>query len=139
MYSARLRLAKWVMRHRRASMIAFVMVTTIFATGVRNVEIRTIVSGLLPIGMVSYDRRGQPYRSFDGAYALYKRAGKSFMDGAHPSWSWTHAHVFDMQSGRMTRFERVRSITSGHATTANDPGIYDKYLTSAAMMRLGAG
>ena len=27
---------------------------------------------LLPIGMVSYDRRGQPYRSFDGAFGLYE-------------------------------------------------------------------
>jgi hypothetical protein len=27
----------------------------------------------LPIARVSYDRRGEPYRSFDGAYALYDR------------------------------------------------------------------
>jgi hypothetical protein len=39
----------------------------------------------------------------------------------------------------MTRFEQVRSITGGHATSVNDPGVYDKYLTSAALMRLGAG
>jgi hypothetical protein len=94
---------------------------------------------LLPIGMVSYDRRGEPYRSFDGAYSLYERDGKSFMDGAHPYWSWTHVHVFDIQSGRMTRLEQVRSIAGGHTTSVNDAGIYDKYLTSAALMRLGAG
>jgi hypothetical protein len=97
------------------------------------------VRTLLPIGMVSYDRRGEPYRSFDGAYALYESDGRAFMDGAHPYWSWTHVHVFDIQSGRMTRLEQVRSIAGGHATTVNDPGIYDKYLTSAALMRLGAG
>jgi len=94
---------------------------------------------LLPIGMVSYDRRGEPYRSFDGAYGLYEAGGKSFMDGAHPYWSWTHVHVFDIQTGRMTRFEQVRTIEGGHATSVNDPGIYDKYLTVAAITRLGSG
>jgi Protein of unknown function (DUF1329) len=92
----------------------------------------------LPIGMVSYDRRGEPYRSFDGAYALYDAGPRPFLDGAHPYWSWTHVHVFDIQTGRMTRFEQVRNITGGHATSVNDAGIYDRYLTSAALMRLGA-
>jgi predicted RND superfamily exporter protein len=36
------------MRHRGASMIAFVIVTAVFALGIRNVEIRTIFSDLLP-------------------------------------------------------------------------------------------
>ena len=94
---------------------------------------------LLPIGMVSYDRRGEPYRSFDGAYSLYESTGKSFLDGAHPYWSWTHVHVFDIQTGRMTRLEQVRTIAGGHTTSVNDAGIYDKYLTSAALIRLGAG
>jgi Protein of unknown function (DUF1329) len=94
---------------------------------------------LLPIGMVSYDRRGQPFRSFDGAYSLYENDGRRFMDGAHPYWSWTHVHVFDIQTGRMTRLEQVRSITGGHTTSVNDAGIYDKYLTSTALMRLGSG
>ncbi|HET9692759.1 MAG TPA: DUF1329 domain-containing protein [Steroidobacteraceae bacterium] len=94
---------------------------------------------LLPIGMVSYDRRGEPYRSFDGAYGLYEAPGRSVMDGAHPYWSWTHVHVFDIQTGRMTRFEQVREIAGGHAHSVNDARIYDKYLTSAALMRLGAG
>lgn len=94
---------------------------------------------LLPIGMVSYDRRGVPYRSFDGAYALYQAAGKSVMDGAHPYWSWAHVHAFDIQTGRMSRLEQVRTIAGGHATSVNDAGIYDKYLTTAALMRLGAG
>jgi hypothetical protein len=88
---------------------------------------------------VSYDRRGQPFRSFDGAYSLYEHDSRRFMDGAHPYWSWTHVHVFDIQTGRMTRLEQVRSITGGHATSVNDAGIYDKYLTSTALMRLGSG
>jgi hypothetical protein len=92
---------------------------------------------LLPVGMVSYDRRGEPYRSFDGAYALYDAPGKSVMDGAHPYWSWAHVHVFDIQTGRMTRLEQVRSIAGGHTMSVNDVGVYDRYLTDAALMRLG--
>jgi len=47
-YSARARLARWVMRHRRSSLVAFVLVTLVFAIGIRNVEIKTIFSDLLP-------------------------------------------------------------------------------------------
>lgn len=92
----------------------------------------------LPIGMVSYDRRGEPYRSFDGAYALYQDGDRQFSDGKHPYWSWSHVHAFDLQTGRMTRLEQVRELAGGYRTSANDPSIYDKYLTNAALMRLGA-
>jgi hypothetical protein len=94
---------------------------------------------MLPIAMVSYDRRGEVYRSFDGAYALYEADGKSFMDGKHPYWSWTHVHAFDIQTNRMTRLEQVKTITGGHVSRANDPGIYERYLTNSALMRLGSG
>jgi len=92
----------------------------------------------LPVGMISYDRRGEPYRSFDGAASLYEDGDRKFMDGAHPYWSWTHVHAFDQQTGRMTRLEQVRELPGGYRTRANDPAIYDKYLTNAALMRLGA-
>jgi hypothetical protein len=92
---------------------------------------------LLPVAMVSFDRRGDPYRSFDGAYALYAAPGRSVMDGAHPYWSWAHVHVFDSQTGRMSRLEQVRTISGGHTTSVNDLSIYDRYLTNVALMRLG--
>jgi hypothetical protein len=92
----------------------------------------------LPLAMVSYDRRDDVYRSFDGAFSMYQTDGKSVMDGGHPYWSWTHVHSFDSQTGRMTRLEQVRSISGGHATSVNRPSTYDDYLTSAALMRLGS-
>lgn len=92
----------------------------------------------LPIAMVSYDRRGEPYRSFDGAYGLYEANGQAFMDGKHPYWSWAHVHAFDIQTSRMSRLEQVRSIRGGHQTTVNDQRLYDRYLTQAAMVRLGS-
>jgi hypothetical protein len=70
------------MRHRRVIAALFALVTLFFAIGIKNVHIQTIFSHLLPkddpfvkdsrtllpIAMVSFDRRGDPYRSFDGAY-----------------------------------------------------------------------
>ena len=46
--SFRYRMAGWVMRHRRATAVGFVIVTAIFAMGIRNVQIQTIFSDLLP-------------------------------------------------------------------------------------------
>ena len=89
------------------------------------------------IGMVTFDRRGQPYRSFDGAYSLYEGNGKSVMDGKHPYWSWTHVTCSDIQTGRVTRLEQVHDV-EGHMSGANDPTMFDRYLTQAALIRLGA-
>lgn len=94
---------------------------------------------LMPIAMLSYDRRGEAFRSFDGAYALYEDGDRSFMDGAHPYWSWGHVHAFDLQTGRMTRLEQVRQVAGGHQTRVNEPGIYDRYLTKSALTRLAKG
>lgn len=90
------------------------------------------------VGMVTYDRRGQPYRSFDGSYALYESPGKTVMDGKHPYWSWSHVTAADIQTGRLTRIEQVRSLEEAHFSGANDPRMYERYLTQAALMRLGA-
>lgn len=91
----------------------------------------------MPIAMVSYDLKGQPFKSFDGCYSLYEDGGKRFMDGKHPYWSWAYVHVYDFQSGRITRLEQVREVTGGHTTRVNDASIYDEYLTRAAVMGWG--
>lgn len=91
----------------------------------------------VPVGMVTYDRRGQPYRSFDGCYSLYESGGKKFMDGQHPYWSWSHVTAADVQTGRLTRLEQVRAVEGGHETSVNNPAIFERYLTQTALMRLG--
>jgi len=91
----------------------------------------------LPVSMVTYDRRGEPYHSFDAAFGLYEAGAQSVMDGKHPYWSWGHVHAFNLQTGHMTRLEQVRSISGGHRSTANDPAMYERYLTNTALMRLG--
>lgn len=90
------------------------------------------------VGMVTYDRNGLPFRSFDGAYSLYKKGDQVFMDGKHPYWSWTHVTASDIQSGFITRLEQVRANETLHKSGANDPAIYEKYLTQQALIRLGA-
>ncbi len=90
------------------------------------------------VGMVTYDRNGKPYRSFDGAYSLYENGSKKVMDGKHPYWSWAHVTSSDIQTNSVTRFEQVRALETVHVSGANDPNLYDRYLTQAAIQRLGA-
>jgi len=46
-------------------------------------------------------------------------------------------HAYNVQTNRMTRIEQVREIPGGSTMRVNDPAIYEKYLTIAALQRLG--
>ncbi|MBI1238570.1 MAG: DUF1329 domain-containing protein [Alphaproteobacteria bacterium] len=92
---------------------------------------------MLPFAMVSYDRRGDVFRFFDGAYSLYESDIGSVRDGAHTYWSWTHLHAHNVQTDQMTRIEQVRSVAGGHTMMVNDQAAFDRYLTHQAMMRYG--
>src|SRR5450631_4620934 len=48
MYSLRYRLATWIMEHRLVRALIYVVLTAFFASGLRNVRLRTIFSDLLP-------------------------------------------------------------------------------------------
>ncbi len=48
MYSLRLRFARWILAHRRLSLVAFALVTLFFAAALPKVQLRTIFSDLLP-------------------------------------------------------------------------------------------
>ena len=90
------------------------------------------------IGMVTFDRNGKPYRSFDGAYSLYENGPKKVLDGKHPYWSWSHVTSSDIQTGSVTRFEQVKQLETVYQSGANDPKMYERYLTQNAIQRLGA-
>ena len=90
------------------------------------------------IGMVTFDRKGQPYRSFDGAYSLYDNGDQRVMDGEHPYWSWVHVTASDIQTGKVTRLQQVRELEGVHQSGANDPEMYENYLTRQSLQRLGA-
>lgn len=92
----------------------------------------------MPLSMVSYDRRGEMFRFFDGAYGLYENGTKRVMDGKNTYWSWTALHAFNVQTNKMTRIEQVREIDGGnHKMRVNDPIIFEKYLTMNSLERLG--
>ena len=92
---------------------------------------------LLPLSMVSYDRRGEIYRSFDAAFSLYENGDKKVMDGDHPLWTWTRVHAHDVQTNRVTRLEQVREVAGSYKSTFNQDGLYSKYLTKSALLRMG--
>lgn len=91
---------------------------------------------LVPFQMVSYDRRGDMFRHFDASFAYYEDGKGRVADGKQAYWSWATLHAFNVQTNRMTRIEQVREV-SGHTMRVNDPTVYEKYLTTSAMQRLG--
>ena len=91
---------------------------------------------MLPINMVSYDRRGQPFKSFDGCYGLYDNGSRKVMDGSYPYWSWCNVHAHDIQSNRITRLEQCQKV-GNYEMSVNDPSVYDNFLTKSALRRLG--
>ena len=92
---------------------------------------------LLPLVMVSYDRRGEAFRSFDGAYSIYQDGGAKVMDGAHPYWSWVHLHAHDVQTDRVTRIQQVASLAGGYQMMVNNQDAFERYCTETALRRHG--
>lgn len=92
------------------------------------------------IGYITYDRRGEVWKSFEPAYSQYVDGDQKQMDGAHPAWSWTHVHSFDIQSKRMSRFVQAKQVKGGYKSSYDMAGVdvYNKYLTTQAIQRLGA-
>ena len=89
----------------------------------------------LPLSMVTYDRQGLPFKSFDGCFSIFSDGDSQVMDGAHPYWSWVHVHAHDVQTNRVSRLEQVRKIGGGHTMRVNDESIYNRYLTIQALRR----
>ncbi|CAA0092489.1 Uncharacterised protein [Zhongshania aliphaticivorans] len=91
----------------------------------------------MPLAMVTFDRAGVPFRSFDGCYCQFENGTKNVMNGKHPYWSWAYFHAYEFQSGRITRVEHVKELKGGHKSSVNDPSIFPRYLTHSALSRLG--
>lgn len=89
----------------------------------------------LPLSMVTFDRKGAPFKSFDGCFSIYANDGAAVMDGRHPYWSWSHVHAHDVQTNRVSRLEQVSKIGGGHRMRVNDESIFNRYLTLQALRR----
>lgn len=92
---------------------------------------------MMYVAYVTYDRRGELWKSFEPAYSLYEKGNDRHMDGKNTAWSWTHVHTHDIQTNRMSRFVQAEGVRGGFKSGYNIDDIFDKYLTVQAIRRLG--
>jgi hypothetical protein len=95
------------------------------------------VRNMMYVGYITYDRRGDIWKSFEPQYSLYEKGDLKVMDGKHTAWSWTGVHCHDVQSNRMTRFVQAKKVQGGYTSGYNRDGLIDKYLNNQAIQRLG--
>ncbi len=89
------------------------------------------------VAYVTYDRRGELWKSFEPSYSQYKNGDVAYMNGDHPVWTWTHVHSHDIQTNRMSRFVQAKQVRGGFKSGWNIGNLYDKYMTVQAIRRLG--
>ena len=92
-----------------------------------------------PVMAVSYDRRGEAWKGFEGGGGQ-RIAGerRELVKDGRPEWSWNWAISHDVQTNKVTRFHQAEQCR-GNWKTALDPDIdmVNQYMTTAAMLRLG--
>jgi hypothetical protein len=96
-------------------------------------------NGMFP-SQITYDRRGDIWKQFEPWFGQYKNDKAEVLapDGK-PDWSWLGVHSHDIQSNRMTRFRNQKNNSAGYKRQFTDEGVdvYNKFLTTAAIARLG--
>jgi hypothetical protein len=90
------------------------------------------------IAYVTYDRRGELWKSFEPSFSQYVQGDTVKMDGDYPVWSWTHVHTHDIQTNRMSRFFQAKEVRGGFYSGYNQGDLYDRYMTVPAIRRLGS-
>ncbi|POP54473.1 DUF1329 domain-containing protein [Zhongshania marina] len=98
------------------------------------------VRNQMVVDYVTYDRRGDAWRKGEPSFGQFVDGDKVFKDGSgNTAWSFTHVQFHDVQNNRISRFSQTKEITGGYKSRhyQGDEDVYNKYLTSAAMQRLG--
>lgn len=93
------------------------------------------------IAYITYDRRGEIWKSFEAGWSQYKDGGNVLKDASgNPAWSWTYLHSHDIQANRMSRIMHTENTTGGYKSVFSTDGVdvYNKYLTNQAIQRLGS-
>jgi hypothetical protein len=88
--------------------------------------------------MITFDRRGEIWKSFEPGFSQYKKGDKVMMAGKDVCWSWSWVISNDIQSQRITRFHQAESCAGGWKSQWNmHDDLINKYMTVQAMQRLG--
>lgn len=94
------------------------------------------------LAYVTYDRKGDIWKSFEPALSKYKTDKHEQKTGkGHTLWTWTGVMSHDVQTGRMSRIRQAKEVAGGYKSAwdnDHEVDVYNKYLTSQAMRRLGA-
>jgi len=99
---------------------------------------------------ISYDRRGEVWKTFEPGFGQYKYADNSVRNNVagnevlasdgRPEWSWNWVISNDLQSKRVTRFYQGQEISGGWKSQYDSESAKDfisNYMTKSAMRRLG--
>lgn len=92
------------------------------------------------IASVTTDRKGEVWKSFEPQFAQYSNEHETFTKNGMPAWSWTGVMIYDRLDGRMTRYYVAKEVQGGYRTTFetdDETGVYNRYMTSQALQRLG--
>ena len=73
------------------------------------------------VAYVTYDRRGELWKSFEPCYSQYVKGDEVRMVGDKPAWTWTHVHSHDIQTNRMSRFIQAKSVRGGAVQSGTAP------------------
>jgi hypothetical protein len=93
-----------------------------------------------PLVHVTFDRRGQMWKQWEGGFDMYEDAkGNAALEpNGKPMWSWVFVHSHDIQSDNISKLQLVKSLAGGYQTKMNDPTLYESYCTPQAIQQLGA-
>lgn len=100
------------------------------------------VRNMIFTGYLTFDRRGEMWRSFEAGFTQQTKGDLQRLDKkGRPEWSWSYVNAMDVQTTRCTRFNHAQYIKGGYKEGFDTGGelddAYDKYLTVQAMQRLG--
>lgn len=87
--------------------------------------------------MLTFDRRNELFKCGEPGFGQYNTAANEVLDNGKPAWSSTWYHSRDFQGRTMSRFDQTEKVSGGYRSEYNKGGMYDKYMTTAAMLRLG--
>lgn len=92
------------------------------------------------VAYVTYDRRGDIWKSFQAGWSQYKDGDKVIKDEkGNPDWSWQYIITHDVQANRVSRTHHTRTCAGGYDSRLDTGGVdvYNKFLTPNAISRLG--